>query len=107
MKNLQRFCTSRWFCIFLTATMLLLLFASAAFADGNAIDTGVGNVKKTLINILTLVVLAVGILELIKRELTAAIALIFAAIVIYAAGNTNIIDVISKSGAGYFGATPQ
>lgn len=96
--------------VILTILTLIVLFAllyGTAYAAGDdAISKASKSAKEILSGIVALVVLVIGMIELARRQISAAISLVLAAVLIYAATNTNLLDVVGTSIAAWFGATP-
>jgi len=91
--------------ILLIAMALTFVMGGIAFADEDAIKKATVSFKETAVSALAVIVLVVGIIELTRRQIGAAISLILAAVLIYAATNTNLLEVIGTTVAGWFGAT--
>jgi TRAP-type uncharacterized transport system fused permease subunit len=92
--------------VLLMAVAFTLLFSGVAYADEDAVKRAAVSFKETGMSILVVVVLVIGIIELTKRQISAAISLILAAVLIYAAASTDLLQTIGTTVAGWFGASP-
>lgn len=93
--------------IMFLATVMTLFYAGAAFANEDAILEFTKNSTKAMGSVLALVVIVIGVVLIVQRHIGAALSLIFAAVIIYAAANTTLISVVAETLAGYFGAKPN